>query len=122
MDKPLWNKLYVDLIVPCKICKKWKEALIIKSVIMIKPGTGWFEVTQHNNNKAIKNANLVDTKWMSRYPWPTEIMYDHGREFLGHKFKNTLFKMNTVFYINQQQRVNCRLVIPSDIFTIYTLI
>ena len=35
-------------------------------------------------------TNLVETTWLYRYPWPSEITYDRGSEFLGHEFKNTL--------------------------------
>ena len=37
-------------------------------------------------------ANLVETTWMVRYPWPVEIMYDRGGEFLGREFKNSLIE------------------------------
>ena len=35
-------------------------------------------------------ANLVETTWLVRYPWPVEITYDQGRQFLVHKFKNSV--------------------------------
>ena len=59
---------------------------------MIDPVTGWFEVTQYRNKKAMKIANLVETTWLVRYPWPVDIMYDRGGEFLGHEFKNILIE------------------------------
>ena len=37
-------------------------------------------------------ANLVETTWLSRYPWPSEITYGRGSEFLGHRFKNNLIE------------------------------
>ena len=37
-------------------------------------------------------TNLVDTMWMVRYPWPVEITYDQGGEFLGRKFKIILIE------------------------------
>ena len=48
-----WNKLCVDLIGPCKICGKGREPIILKAVTMLDPVTGWFEITQYNNKKAI---------------------------------------------------------------------
>ena len=51
---------------------------------MIDPVTGWFEVTQYKNKIAISIANLVENTWLSRYPIPTEITYDQGKEFIGH--------------------------------------
>ena len=56
-----WKKLCVDLIGPCKICRKWKEPLILKYVTIIYPVTGWFEATKYNNKKAMTIADLVET-------------------------------------------------------------
>ena len=56
---------------------------------MIGPVTGWFEVTQFNEKKAMTIADLVETIWLFRCPCPPEITYDYGSEFLGHKFKLT---------------------------------
>ena len=38
-------------------------------------------------------ANLVETMWLSRYPRPTEIMYDQGSEFIGHEFRKFLIEI-----------------------------
>ena len=57
---------------------------------MIDPVTGWSKVTQYNNKIAMTIENLVETMWPVRYPWPLEITYDQGGEFLIHKFKNSL--------------------------------
>ena len=54
---------------------------------MIYPVTGWFEVTQYNDMKAMMIANLVETTWLVRYPWPVEITYNQGVELLGQQFK-----------------------------------
>ena len=53
---------------------------------MIDPVTGWFEVVRYDDKRAITIANLVETTWLSRYPRPIEIMYDQGKEFIGHEF------------------------------------
>ena len=37
---------------------------------MIYPVTGWFEIAQREDKKAISIANLVETMWLSRYPTP----------------------------------------------------
>ena len=37
-------------------------------------------------------ANLVETMWLVQYPWPVEITYDRGGEFLGHEFKNNMIE------------------------------
>ena len=59
---------------------------------MIDPITGWFEVTQYSDNKAIMIVNLAETMWMVWYPWTVEITYDQGGELLGHKIKNSLME------------------------------
>ena len=37
-------------------------------------------------------ANLVETRYIVMYPWPVEIMYYQGVEFLGLEFKNILIE------------------------------
>ena len=83
-----WNKIFVDLIGPytIKINGK-KKNLHPKSITMIDPVTGWFEIAQYDDKIDIFIANLVETKWLSRYPIPIEITYDQGSEFIGHEFR-----------------------------------
>ena len=57
-----WNKLCVDLIGPYKMCRK--GPLILKAVTMIDPVTGWFEVRQYSNKKAMTITNLVEITWL----------------------------------------------------------
>ena len=54
---------------------------------MIDPATGWFEIVQYDDKRAISIANLVEQQWLSRYPWPSLITYDRGSEFIGHEFR-----------------------------------
>ena len=37
-------------------------------------------------------TNLVETMWLVRYPWPVEITYEQGGEFLVHEIKNNLIE------------------------------
>ena len=46
---------------------------------MVDPVTGWFEVVQYDDKKAITMKNLVETKWLSRYPRQIKIIYDQGK-------------------------------------------
>ena len=64
----------------------------IKSITIIDNVSGWFKITQYSNKKAMEVANLVETTWLVRYPWPVKITYYLGGEFLGHKFKNRLIE------------------------------
>ena len=55
-------------------------------------------------------ANLVETMWLVQYPWPVEITYDRGGEFLGNEFKNILIeqeygiKTNPASFSNMQAK------------------
>ena len=55
-----------------------KEKLNLKAVKMIDHIIGWFKITQYNYKRVISIANLVENKWLSRYPLPMEITYDQG--------------------------------------------
>ena len=58
-----WNKLFVDLIGTYAIRRKVKkENLHIKTVTMIDPVTGWFEIAQYDDKIATSIATLVETK------------------------------------------------------------
>ena len=50
-----------------------------KSITMIDPVIGWFEVVQYADKIDISVANLVETTWMSRYTRPIDITYDQGK-------------------------------------------
>ena len=74
------NKLSVDIISSYLIqINKQKENLNLKDVTMIDSVTGWFEVTQYNDKRAMEIANLVETTLLSRYPIPMDITYDQGK-------------------------------------------
>ena len=45
---------------------------------MIEPATGWFEIHQYDDKRAITVANIAEQEWFSRYPWPTQVTYDRG--------------------------------------------
>jgi transposase InsO family protein len=85
-----WDKLCVDLIGPYKIRRKAKETLICRCVTMIDPATGWFEIQQYDDKQSITVANIVEQEWFSRYPWPTQITFDRGSEFMGQDFQDMI--------------------------------
>ena len=53
---------------------------------MIDPATGWFEIKQVDNKESHTVSEAVEQTWLTRYPWPTNIILDRGTEFMG-KFK-----------------------------------
>ena len=50
---------------------------------MIDPATGWFEMKESSTKRADVIANLVEQTWLTRYPWPTQIVFDRGSEFIA---------------------------------------
>jgi len=85
-----WDKMCIDLIGPYTIRRKGKTDLICKCVTMIDPATGWFEIHQYNDKKSITVANIAEQEWFSRYPWPTQITYNRGSEFIGKDFQSMI--------------------------------
>ncbi len=78
-----WEVLCVDLIGPYTIKRRGKNNLILWCLTMIDPATGWFEMREIPNKEAITVANLVEQTWLTRYPWPNQIVFDRGKEFMG---------------------------------------
>ena len=75
-----WHTLCIDLIGPYEF-GKGKTAVKLHCMTMIDPATGWFEIVDIPNKRADYIANVLEYTWLTRYPWPTEIRMDRGREF-----------------------------------------
>jgi hypothetical protein len=41
---------------------------------------------QYDDKRSITVANIAEQEWFSRYPWPTQVTYDRGSEFIGQEF------------------------------------
>jgi hypothetical protein len=78
-----WEKLCVDMIGPYTIKQRGKKPLTLWCVTMIDPATGWFEMKEVKNREAFTVATIVEQTWLTRYPWPTEVIFDKGTEFMG---------------------------------------
>ena len=79
-----WEKLCVDMIGPYSIKRRGKEDLVLWCVTMIDPATGWFEIREVPGTKrADVVANIVEQTWLTRYPWPQEVIFDRGTEFMA---------------------------------------
>ena len=50
---------------------------------MIDPAAGWFEMQRINNKQSSTVAQQMETAWLTRYPWPEEVIHDQGSEPLG---------------------------------------
>ena len=77
-----WHTLCIDLIGPYDFGKK-ESAVSLHCMTMIDPATGWFEIVEIPNKRADFIANILEQTWLTRYPWPTEIRMDRGKEFAG---------------------------------------
>ena len=82
-----WHTLCIDLIGPYDFgVKKEKEPekdafVQLHCLTMIDPATGFFECCKIMHKHADYIANHLETSWLTRGPWPTEIVMDKGREF-----------------------------------------
>ena len=50
---------------------------------MIDPATGWIEIKEIPNKKAITIAEAVEQVWLTRYPKPQVLNFDRGSEFMA---------------------------------------
>ena len=62
--------------------QKQNSELTLHCVTMKALATGWFEVEATKEKDAMSVANIVEWIWVSRYPWPQEIVFDRGSEFM----------------------------------------
>ena len=85
-----WEKLCVDMIGPYNIKQNNGKTITLWCVTMIDPSTGWFEIAEVPGTKrADVVANIVEQTWLTRYPWPQEVIFDRGTEFMA-EFTNML--------------------------------
>jgi RNase H-like domain found in reverse transcriptase/Integrase zinc binding domain len=71
-----WEVLCVDLIGPYTIKCQGKKNLVLWCITMIGPATGWVEMQEIPNKEAFTIANFVKQTWLTRYPWPNQIIFD----------------------------------------------
>jgi len=82
-----WHTLCVDLIGPYNFGVKNKKEpekdtfVQLHCLTMIDPATGLFECCEIMRKRADYIANHLEISWLTRYPWPTEIVMGKGREF-----------------------------------------
>jgi hypothetical protein len=70
-----WDRVNIDMIGLLSV-KTPKGKLKLLAITMIDPATGWFEIHEFDNKKAITIANIVEQEWFSCYPWPTHVSFD----------------------------------------------
>ena len=57
---------------------------------MIDPVTSWFEIAEIKIKRADIIANVVETTWLTRYPYPTQVVLDRGKELIAEFSEMTL--------------------------------
>ena len=77
-----WEKLCINLIGPYTIGKGKKE-ITLHCLTMIDPATRWFEITEVPSKSADEIANILEQTWLTRYPWPEQVIMDRGKEFMA---------------------------------------
>ena len=80
----------MDLIGPYTIERKGKHKhgkkkkdLTLWCVTMIDPVTSWFEIAEIKTKRADIIANAVETTWLTRYPYPAQVVLDRGKELMA---------------------------------------
>ena len=64
------NRFFVYLIGPYNICRKGKkEDAILKVITIINIITGWYEITQYDDKRAITTVNLDETTMAKHLPF-----------------------------------------------------
>ncbi len=77
-----WETLCIDLIGPYTFGEGEKR-ITLHCLTMIDPATGWFEIVEIPNKRADYIANILEMTWLNRYPWPSTVIADRGREFMA---------------------------------------
>ena len=80
-----WERVCVDLIGPYTIgdVKKKDDVTVLHCLTMIDPVTGWFEIAEIPAKTADVVINVFETTWLTRYPFPSDVVMDRGVEFMG---------------------------------------
>jgi hypothetical protein len=80
-----WERVCIDTIGPYTIgdAKKPKTIATLTCLTMIDPATGWFEIAELPAATADVVANVFEQEWLTRYPYPMEVVMDRGTEFMA---------------------------------------
>jgi hypothetical protein len=80
-----WERVCIDLIGPYTIGNEKKPDTVatLHCLTMIDPATGWFEIAEIPAKTADVVINVLEHEWLTRYPYPTEVVMDRGVEFMG---------------------------------------
>ena len=102
-----WHTLCIDLIGPYSFGHK-ENQVELWCMTMIDPATGWFEIVEIPTKRADYIANYLEMTWLTRYPWPTEIIMDRGKEFAAEvrELINTEYGINKKLITTRNPQAN----------------
>ena len=94
-DKDPFEKVHVDCIGPWTISMYdpglEKEAKYqIQAMCMIDAGSHLIEIGLIPTANSYSCAIVFDTQWLCRYPRPSKVGHDNGKEFMGEEFQELL--------------------------------
>eukprot|EP00957_Ditylum_brightwellii_P106104 8093548-Ditylum_brightwellii.AAC.1 len=49
---------------------------------MIDTAIGWFEIKEIKTKRTDVVSNVVETAWLTKYPYPTQVVLDRGTTFM----------------------------------------
>ena len=84
-----WHTVSVDLIGPWTTLVNGQE-LEFKALTIMDTVTNLLEIVRIDNKKSENITQLFANTWLSRYPWPAQIIHDNGGEFIGHEFQDMM--------------------------------
>jgi hypothetical protein len=97
-----WERVCIDLVGPYTIGddKRKDNVTTLHCLTMIDPVTGWFEIAQIPAKTADVVINVFETSWLTRYPFPADVVMDRGVEFMGEVQRS----------LRQEYGARCRLI------------
>jgi len=79
-----WERVCIDLVGPYTFgSPKKSDETTLHCLTMIDPATGWFKIAEIPAKRANVIADIFERTWLVRYPRPTEVIMDRGREFMA---------------------------------------
>jgi transposase InsO family protein len=84
-----WRTVAVDLIGPWNL-RVGDELTSFTALTVIDTVTNLAELIRLDNKSSAHVSMQFENCWLSRYPRPTNCIYDQGKEFIGWPFQHTL--------------------------------
>ena len=79
----------VDLIGPWT-CDVNGQQLEFKALTILDTATNLLEIIRIDIKTSANITQQFTNTWLSRYPWPVQVIHDNGSKFIGHEFQDML--------------------------------